>query len=120
SGTVLADDPELTARAVYRERPLVRVVFDRRLRTPPTARLLSTVDAGPVIIVTSPRAAERADLRRPLEARGAQVEAAADSTFAAALAVLTERRVGSLLLEGGAGLHAAAWDEGLVDYVRLY
>ena len=26
----------------------------------------------------------------------------------------------SLLLEGGAGLHAAAWDEGVVDFVRLY
>src|SRR5437899_3200459 len=31
-GTILADDPLLTARGVYRERPLVRVVFDRRLR----------------------------------------------------------------------------------------
>src|SRR5205085_265754 len=67
SGTILADDPALTARGVYRERPLVRVIFDRRLRTPPAARVLSTVDAGPVIIVTSPRAAERAELRKPLE-----------------------------------------------------
>ena len=31
---VLVDDPLLTAREVYRERPLARVVFDRRLRTP--------------------------------------------------------------------------------------
>src|SRR5258707_636117 len=30
SGAALADDPELTPRGVYRERPLVRVVFDRR------------------------------------------------------------------------------------------
>ena len=52
------DDPLLTAREVYRERPLVRVVFDRRLRTPPGARLLSTVAAGPVIIVTSTQAAQ--------------------------------------------------------------
>ena len=28
--------------------------------------------------------------------------------------------MGSLLLEGGAALHAGAWDEGLVDFVRLY
>jgi diaminohydroxyphosphoribosylaminopyrimidine deaminase/5-amino-6-(5-phosphoribosylamino)uracil reductase len=35
SETVLVDDPLLTARDVYRERPLARVVFDRRLRTPP-------------------------------------------------------------------------------------
>jgi diaminohydroxyphosphoribosylaminopyrimidine deaminase / 5-amino-6-(5-phosphoribosylamino)uracil reductase len=28
--------------------------------------------------------------------------------------------VQSLLLEGGARLHAAAWDAGVVDYVQLY
>ena len=53
SETVLVDDPHLTAREVYRERPLVRVVFDRRLRTPARARLLSTLSAGPVIILTA-------------------------------------------------------------------
>jgi diaminohydroxyphosphoribosylaminopyrimidine deaminase/5-amino-6-(5-phosphoribosylamino)uracil reductase len=59
-------------------------------------------------------------LRVPLEARGAQVEVAADQTFRAALERLTARDIGSLLLEGGGEVHAAAWDEGLVDYVRLY
>jgi diaminohydroxyphosphoribosylaminopyrimidine deaminase/5-amino-6-(5-phosphoribosylamino)uracil reductase len=38
----------------------------------------------------------------------------------AALERLAARQIGSLLLEGGAGVHAAAWDEGLVDAVRLY
>jgi riboflavin biosynthesis pyrimidine reductase len=28
--------------------------------------------------------------------------------------------VASLLLEGGATLHGAAWDEDMVDFVRLY
>jgi diaminohydroxyphosphoribosylaminopyrimidine deaminase/5-amino-6-(5-phosphoribosylamino)uracil reductase len=120
SGTILADDPGLTPRGAFRERPLVRVVFDRRLRTPPEARVLSTPDAGPVIIVTTARQAARADLRLPLEARGAQIEAASDGTFRAALGRLGARQIGSLLLEGGSGVHAAAWDEGLVDYVRLY
>jgi diaminohydroxyphosphoribosylaminopyrimidine deaminase/5-amino-6-(5-phosphoribosylamino)uracil reductase len=120
SGTILSDDPALTARGAYRERPLIRVIFDRRLRTPPEARVLSTPDAGPVIIVTAAPAAGRADLRGPLEARGARIEVAADTTFRAALQRLAERQIGSLLLEGGAAVHAAAWDEGLVDYVRLY
>ena len=53
SETILVDDPLLTAREVYRERPLVRVVFDRRLRTPVGARLISTLSAGPVIILTA-------------------------------------------------------------------
>lgn len=118
SGTILADDPELTARGAYRARPLLRVILDRRLRTPPTARVLSTLDAGPVMIVTSARAAERADVRRLLEARGADI--AVGDTFKAALSRIGEREIGSVLLEGGAAVHAAAWDEGLVDYVRLY
>ena len=119
-GTIVSDDPELTARGAYRERPLTRVVFDRQLRMPPGARVLSTADAGPVIIVTTASAAANADVRRPLEARGARIDVAADGTFRSALRCLGERQIGSLLLEGGAALHAAAWDEHLVDYVRLY
>jgi diaminohydroxyphosphoribosylaminopyrimidine deaminase / 5-amino-6-(5-phosphoribosylamino)uracil reductase len=117
-GTVIADDPLLTVRGVYRQRPLTRVVFDRRLRTPTGARLLSTLDSGPVIIVTTPRA--WLDDRRELEARGALVEVAADDSLSAALDCLGSRLVGSLLLEGGAALHGAAWDERVVDFVRLY
>ncbi len=41
AGTVLADDPRLTARDVVRARPLTRVVFDRALETPPRARASS-------------------------------------------------------------------------------
>ncbi len=59
SGTLLADDPQLTARGAFRYRPLTRVVFDSRLRTPPTAKLLSTRRAGPVIIMSTPSTAER-------------------------------------------------------------
>ena len=120
SGTILCDDPDLTPRGAFRERPLVRVVFDRRLRTPPDARVLSTPAAGPVIIVTAATGAADTETRRRLEARGAQIEVAADDTFRAALERLAARQIGSLLLEGGGGVHAAAWDEGLVDYVRLY
>jgi diaminohydroxyphosphoribosylaminopyrimidine deaminase/5-amino-6-(5-phosphoribosylamino)uracil reductase len=117
-GTVIADDPLLTARGAYRERALLRVVFDRQLRTPPGSRLLSTLDAGPVMIVTSPEAAGRAEARTALESRGAQVLAARG--VRALLADLGERGVSSLLLEGGAALHQAAWDERVVDFVRLY
>jgi diaminohydroxyphosphoribosylaminopyrimidine deaminase/5-amino-6-(5-phosphoribosylamino)uracil reductase len=120
SGTILADDPELTARGAFRERPLARVIFDRRLRTPPCARVFSTPGAGPVIIVTTAASAERAGRRGPLEARGAHIEVAADGTLRAALERLAGRQIESLLLEGGGAVHAAAWDEGLVDYVRLY
>ena len=119
-GTVLADDPLLTARGVYRERPLTRVVFDRRLRTPPQARLLSTHEAGPVIIVTTEAGAAQADRRRLLESAGARIEVPAGPSFQSALEWLGAREVGSLLLEGGAAIHRAAWEGRLVDLVRLY
>lgn len=118
--TLLVDDPLLTPRGPYRERPLTRVIFDRRLRTPLGAKVLSTRDAGPVIIVSTADAAARADLRKPLEDAGADIAVAADGSFGAALRELARREIESLLLEGGAEVIASAWDEGLVDCVSLY
>jgi diaminohydroxyphosphoribosylaminopyrimidine deaminase/5-amino-6-(5-phosphoribosylamino)uracil reductase len=37
-----------------------------------------------------------------------------------AIRSLAVQGVQSLILEGGAAVHAAAWDAGLVDYVQLY
>ena len=74
SGTVLTDDPLLTPRGAYRARPLTRVIFDRRLRTPPSARVLSTLAAGPVIIVSTEGASAAApDRMARLEAAGALI-----------------------------------------------
>ena len=120
AGTILVDDPTLSARGAFRERPLTRVVFDRRLRTPARAAILSTPTVGPVIIMTSAAAARDASLTRPLEDRGAQIEAVDATTLRASLERLADRGVESLLLEGGAAVHGAAWDEDVVDVVRLY
>ena len=121
SETVLVDDPLLTARDVYRERPLSRVVFDRRLRTPPTARLLTTLSQGPVIIVTTQEAVDAGQERRQaLERAGATLVVPGQAGIAAAIGALAAYDIQSLLIEGGTALHAAAWDAGLVDYVQLY
>jgi diaminohydroxyphosphoribosylaminopyrimidine deaminase/5-amino-6-(5-phosphoribosylamino)uracil reductase len=119
-GTILADDPLLTARGAYRVRPLVRVIFDRSLRTPPDARVLSTRDAGPVIIVTTAPDQARAEARNQLEARGVEILVAPDPTLSSALGCLGARDISYLLLEGGAAIHRTAWDEGVADFVRLY
>jgi diaminohydroxyphosphoribosylaminopyrimidine deaminase/5-amino-6-(5-phosphoribosylamino)uracil reductase len=123
SGTILADDPLLTARGVYRIRPLVRVIFDRRLRTPPGARVLTTLDGGPVIIVTS-AAAAASDRGARLRAAGArlQIEDApgAPGGIGGALQALVSEGVTSVVIEGGPVLHRAAWDEGIVDRVQIF
>ncbi|MBX6375722.1 MAG: bifunctional diaminohydroxyphosphoribosylaminopyrimidine deaminase/5-amino-6-(5-phosphoribosylamino)uracil reductase RibD, partial [Acetobacteraceae bacterium] len=55
SGTVLADDPDLTCRLPgMAKTPVLRVVADSRLRTPPAARLVATARQVPTWIVTRP------------------------------------------------------------------
>jgi diaminohydroxyphosphoribosylaminopyrimidine deaminase/5-amino-6-(5-phosphoribosylamino)uracil reductase len=126
SGTVLADDPLLTPRGAYRLRPLLRVIFDRRLRTPPEARVLSTVSAGPVIIFSTTGAVRSSPERvAALTRRGAQVEAlcVADQLsaplLASALRRLAALECGSMVVEGGPLLHKAFWRAGFVDRVQL-
>jgi diaminohydroxyphosphoribosylaminopyrimidine deaminase/5-amino-6-(5-phosphoribosylamino)uracil reductase len=121
SGTVLTDDPLLTAREIHRRRPLVRVLFDRRLRISPEARVFSTLDAGPVIIVTTPESIDANKTRAAdLERAGAQFEPITDGALAEAFSRLGAMQVVSLVLEGGVELQAAAWKAGLVDAVHLY
>ena len=120
SETILVDDPLLTARGAYRERPLTRVIFDRRLRTPAHAAVLSTLAAGPVMIMTSPAAAGSAALVQPLTARGAVIEAVEGPALRDTFERLAALGIESLLLEGGSEVHAAAWDEDLVDLVSIY
>jgi diaminohydroxyphosphoribosylaminopyrimidine deaminase/5-amino-6-(5-phosphoribosylamino)uracil reductase len=121
SGTILADDPQLTPRGAFRERPLTRAILDRRLRTPPGARVFSTLDAGPVIIITSETAVASAPSRANiLTARGARVVALADAGIGPALQVLWDAGVRALVVEGGAAVHRAALEAGVVDAVHLF
>jgi diaminohydroxyphosphoribosylaminopyrimidine deaminase/5-amino-6-(5-phosphoribosylamino)uracil reductase len=55
-----------------------------------------------------------------LDAAGATVLAVAELGVAAAIRTLSTVQVQSLLIEGGSGLHGAAWDANVVDYVQLY
>lgn len=121
SETLLVDDPLLTVREVYRARPLTRVVFDRRFRTQVSARILTTRETGPVIILTSATAADRAsDHRKALEAAGATVVPLHTGLIIEGLRALAALDVQSVLVEGGPSLHRALLDEGVVDEVHLY
>ena len=121
SGTVLADDPVLTARGAYRGRPLTRVIFDRRLRTPPAARIFGTLAAGPVIMVTSPiTEPETAARAAALRQAGAELVEHGGDDLAGVLTGLAGRGVTSMIVEGGTMLHQQFWDAGLVDRVQMY
>ncbi len=119
SGTLLADDPVLTVRDCHRARPLARVVFDRRLRTPATARVFSTRDAGPIMVVTTAASVSRQPERaQALLAAGATlIEGTGD--LGADLRQLLSWDISTLLIEGGGAMHAAAWKAGVVDRVHV-
>ncbi len=120
SETLIVDDPLLTVRQVYRSRPLVRAIFDRSLRTSASARLFATLDAGPVLVVTTDASvAAHADRVAALERAGGHV-LAADGTVRGALERLCEQGIQSVLLEGGPRLHQAAWEADMIDEARLF
>lgn len=118
--TVLTDDPLLTVREVFRPRPLTRVIMDRRLRTPPSARMLATLDAGPVVVVTTADALEsHAEAARRLAGAGATL-VATDGSVHGALGALAAHGVQSVLVEGGPRIHAAFSDAGMIDEVQVF
>ena len=119
SGTVLADDPDLTCRIPGMERvPMLRVVADARLRTPPSARLVQSAGAAPVLVMTAPGHPPVA--QAPFIAAGADIitapaHAGGGLDLPYLLRALGRRGVTRVLAEGGAGLAAALLRQGLVD-----
>jgi len=116
SNTVMVDDPLLTARGVYRYRPLTRVIFDWRGRVSPSARVFSTLSAGPVIMVVSRSAAdERVSWVEALRELGVEIATFDTRDLRPVLTWLANRPILSLLVEGGPALQAAFADAALVD-----
>jgi diaminohydroxyphosphoribosylaminopyrimidine deaminase / 5-amino-6-(5-phosphoribosylamino)uracil reductase len=121
SGTVLADDPLLTARPASgpaSHQPL-RVVLDSSGRIPASAQVLS---AGPRTLVAT-TAVSPAAWREELAATGADVlvvQTGRDGRIdlKVLLAELGRRGVLSVLVEGGATLLGSLFDDRLVDKVH--
>jgi diaminohydroxyphosphoribosylaminopyrimidine deaminase/5-amino-6-(5-phosphoribosylamino)uracil reductase len=116
AGTVLADDPELTCRLVRGKNPL-RIVVDSHLRTSPGARVFA-VRQSPAIAAATCKAPE--ERRRLFEQQGIEVlELDADEggrvDLKGLLNVLGQRKIASLLVEGGAGINTSFLKEHLVD-----
>ncbi len=115
-GTVIADDPELTVRdAPLPRRQPTRVIFDSRLRTPLTAKVVRGARVVPTVVVTRDSTLDAAQLFRD---RGVQVIDA--PSLGRALLALRAIDVRSLLLEGGPTLAGSFIREGLVDRLALF
>jgi diaminohydroxyphosphoribosylaminopyrimidine deaminase/5-amino-6-(5-phosphoribosylamino)uracil reductase len=123
-GTVLADDPLLTARlSPAAPRQPLRIILDSTLRTPPESRAVASASAdAPLLIVTTdgaPGAREAALVRHGVEVlRVPPSDGRVD--IRTALAVLAERGVISVLVEGGGTVNASLLKAGVVNSVLFF
>lgn len=119
-GTVLADDPQLTCRIDGGRNPL-RIVCDTHLRTPLTAQVVQTAQEIPTLIAACETAPAKI---KPYEDLGVRVWTLPAKNGRVDLAALMERlgkeEVDSVLIEGGAQLHWAALESGVVNKVQAY
>jgi diaminohydroxyphosphoribosylaminopyrimidine deaminase / 5-amino-6-(5-phosphoribosylamino)uracil reductase len=114
-GTILTDDPLLTDRSgLPRRRPLLRVVLDSSLRTPPGSRLVSTAQQDVLIFY---RQADSATVKE-FQARGVRVLPMA--SLPDVLSQLGKMQITSLLLEGGRRVFTHALGQELVDRLVLF
>jgi diaminohydroxyphosphoribosylaminopyrimidine deaminase/5-amino-6-(5-phosphoribosylamino)uracil reductase len=117
--TVLADDPELTCRLPGLEsRSPIRVVVDGQLTTPTTAKVVRDALTVPTWIITIAGCDE--GRRAALARNGVDViEVVADSAgkveIEAALALLGDRGLTRVLVEGGGRLAGSLMANDLVD-----
>ena len=115
-GTVVADDPLLTARPPG-PRVAARVVLSASGELPERCQLRDTAREVPVIVFT--RAGNESKLTGWADA-GAEVIALPDCTVPAILADLGRRRFTNVLVEGGAGVLGAFRDADAIDEVHAY
>lgn len=122
-GTVLADDPWLTARLPGARDPK-RIVLDTQLRTPVDAHLLPKKRGPQTIIACAERASEAKE--RALVAKGAEVWRCKTHRnghidfYSLARRLAEEANIHAVLVEGGGEVHAYLLDHRYADEIVLY
>jgi diaminohydroxyphosphoribosylaminopyrimidine deaminase/5-amino-6-(5-phosphoribosylamino)uracil reductase len=119
-GTILKDDPLLTAR-IRGGRDPVRIILDSRLRIPEDARVIGVSSSRTLIATTT--LAPRDKIER-LEKAGAQVVLVESKNgkvdLRSFLSKLGEMEMMSILVEGGSQINGAFLDGGLIDKLLLF
>jgi len=112
-GTVLKDDPMLTARLPNLPRQPLRVVVDSHLRTPLTAKCVQLAELAPESVPLLIATTENADPEREALLTQRQIEVVrlpanvqGRVDLKALVQLLAERETISLFVEGGGELHA--------------
>lgn len=123
SGTVLADNPNMTVRLENTKRQPLRVVVDSGLQMPVGSKMLEPagLSNGPVLIAYSH---DRHDRAATLARAGAELvcmgEMAHRVDLKALLQMLAHRGINEVLVEAGQGLNGALLQAGLIDEFIFY
>jgi diaminohydroxyphosphoribosylaminopyrimidine deaminase/5-amino-6-(5-phosphoribosylamino)uracil reductase len=128
-GTVLADNPMLNCRIAKGVDP-IRIVCDSNLRTPLDSNLVKTAREIPVIVAyTEQESIESEDYealqerKRLLEENGVTCICTGTSSqvdLKVLMQELGKRKIDSVLIEGGASIHASALEQEIVDKVYAF
>ena len=119
-GTVLADDPQLTARGTRVQRVAQRIVFDPEVATPPSAKVCDR--SAPTTLLVSPSlgAAARQRLER-LHSQGLRsIPLGSGDTLRAPLLALAAGGVSTVMVEAGGGLVGRLIAENLLDEAFVF
>jgi diaminohydroxyphosphoribosylaminopyrimidine deaminase/5-amino-6-(5-phosphoribosylamino)uracil reductase len=119
-GTVLSDDPLLTCRLENSRNPL-RIVCDTHLKTPLSARIVTTTGTASTLLAT---AVTDKDKHRPYLEAGCDIlilpQKEGHIDLNCLMTALGERKIDSVLLEGGGTLNWSALQNGIVHKVQAY
>lgn len=125
-GTVLADDPMLNCRIENGADP-VRIICDSSLRIPEDCQLVKTAKDVPTIVACCAAKVKEPGIQEKLtrlETAGIQILQTENDPehvdLSELMQRLAEQKIDSVLVEGGAGIHAAAMEAGIVDKVYAY
>lgn len=118
-GTVLRDNPRMTARLPGIRRQPLRVILDSRLSTSVDAAILA--EPGNVLIMTDPAIVADAGLypQKNVEVVGCTMQGGSVDPRAA-LSELGRREINEVMLEAGSRLSGAMLARGLVDELVVY
>ncbi len=119
-GTVLADDPLLTCRLENGRNPL-RIVCDTHLKTPLSAKLVTTAGIAATLLATTNTDPEK---HRPYLDAGCDIlvlpQKEGHIDLNCLMTALGERKIDSVVLEGGGMLNWSALQCGIVNKVQAY
>ena len=119
-GTVLKDDPMLSARLSGLDHNTIRIVLDTQLRTPADSALVKSAYAKRLWLLHGKTKDLKGDEGALIAANVQMFEMKDTKNLKAVLAFLAEKGITRLFVEGGAQLHASFLRAGLFDELLIY